>query len=107
MIDVAPHHLATVRRILAERVPGCEVCAFGSRVNGTTKPYSDLDLAVVGGEALDRDAWRLLAEAFEESDLPFRVDLLEWHTVDPAFRRVIEERYEVLQEAQPGPALEP
>ena len=103
MIDVAPAHLATVRRILAEHVPACEVRAFGSRVRGKAKPYSDLDLAVVGGGTLEPDVLRLLAEAFEESDLPFRVDVLDWHAIAPAFQRVIEERYEILQRTVSGP----
>ncbi len=97
MIDVAPAHLETVRRILAARVPTCEVRAFGSRVGGTPKPYSDLDLAVVAAARLDAEALRLLREDFEESDLPFRVDVLDWHAVGPEFRAVIARRFEVLR----------
>lgn len=44
MIDVSPDHLAEVQAILREHVPECEVRAFGSRVQETAKPYSDLDL---------------------------------------------------------------
>ena len=29
MIDLSPNHLKTVRQILAEHVPACEVRAFG------------------------------------------------------------------------------
>ena len=97
MTDLAPAHLATVRRILAEHVPACEVRAFGSRVTGTAKPYSDLGLAVVGEDTPDEDVLRRLREAFEESTLPMRVDLLDWHAVAEGFRRVIEQRHEVIQ----------
>ena len=31
-----------------------------------------------------------LAEAFTESDLPYKVDLLDWRTADPAFRARLE-----------------
>jgi len=96
MINLAPHHLEAIRRILDEYVPECEVRAFGSRVNGTTKSYSDLDLAVVGSGKLSDDTLRLLKEAFEESDLPFRVDVLDWHATSPSFQKVIEEQYEVV-----------
>ena len=54
MIDLNPNHLETVRQILAEHVPACEVRAFGSHVTWTANDYSDLDLAVVGVAALDR-----------------------------------------------------
>ncbi len=63
---------------------------FGSRDNGTAKHYSDLDLALVGQGRLD---WRRLAElkeTFQESDLSFRVDLLDWNAISAEFRNVIE-----------------
>jgi len=100
MIDLNPNHLETVERILAEQVPDCEVRAFGSRVTWTAKDYSDLDLAIVGARALDADSLRRLKEAFEESDLPFRVDVLDWHGISDRFRKVIEKKYEVLQKGK-------
>jgi len=79
MIDIKPVHLETVKRILAEHVPDCEVRAFGSRVVGKAKVYSDLDLAVICQGDLSAECLRHLKEAFEESDLPFRVDVLDWN----------------------------
>ena len=102
MIDVSPKDLAAVRRILAAWVPDCEVYAFGSRVTGTARPHSDLDLVIVGSSKLDRDTMRRLEEAFEESDLPIRVDVVDWHRVSDAFRDVISRSYQVVQ---PGPHL--
>jgi predicted nucleotidyltransferase len=96
MIDLAEHHLDTVRRILAEYVPSCEVRAFGSRIRGMVKPWSDLDLAIVGTTELDFLTLANIREAFEESDLPIQVDVLDWHTITPEFRAVIEADYEVL-----------
>lgn len=101
MIDVTPQQLATVQRILAEHVPECEVRAFGSRVTWTAKDYSDLDLAVVGPTKLEAQRLGKLREAFEESDLPFRVDVIDWHAIAATFRKVIEEKNEVVQ-PKPG-----
>jgi predicted nucleotidyltransferase len=97
MIDLAPHHLEKVRTILGKYVPQCEVRAFGSRVNGPAKRYSDLDLAVVASGKLSDDTLRHLKEAFEESDLPFRVEVLDWHATSPDFQEVIAKAYEVIQ----------
>ena len=99
MIDLSPHHLETVKRILAEHVPDCEVRAFGSRATWTAWEYSDLDLAVVSHEPLDRRASANLREAFEESDLPIRVDVVEWATLTDGFRQAIEGDCVVVQEA--------
>ena len=103
MIDLNPNHLETVRRILAEHVPACEVRAFGSRVTWTAKDYSDLDLAVVGVAALDRGTLARLKEAFEESDMPMQVDVLDWHGISRSFQEVIERDYAVIQGAGTEP----
>ena len=102
MIDLSPDHLETVRRILAEQAPGCEVRAFGSRVTRSAKEYSDLDLAVVGAASLDWGTLGRLKEAFEESDLPMRVDVLDWHGISQSFREVIGRDYEVVQKKGDG-----
>ena len=99
MIDLNPHHLKTVKRILAEHLPDCEVRAFGSRATWTAWEYSDLDLAVVSPEPLDRRTSANLREAFEESDLPIRVDVVDWATLTDGFRQVIEGDCVVVQEA--------
>ena len=99
MIDLAPEHLASVRRLLLAHVPECEVRAFGSRVAWTAKSYSDLDLALVGAEKLAACRLHRLREAFEESGLPIRVDVLDWHAISESFQKVIAGRYEVIQQA--------
>lgn len=106
MIDVKPEQLAEIQEILAQYAPGCEVRAFGSRVTGRTKPWSDLDLAVVGATPF---GWRNVArliEAFQESTLPFRVDVLDWHDVSPSFQAIIAKQYAVIQTGQPAGAAQ-
>lgn len=99
MIDIRPDQMEIVKALLKRHVPEAEVRAFGSRVTGTAKGHSDLDLAIVAGEPLDFRTKVLLEEAFEESDLPFRVDVVDWATVSGEFRRIIERQYETVQKA--------
>ena len=47
---------------------------FGSRAKGTMHERSDIDLAVTG-KALDRHLLAELMLAFDDSDLPFQVDI--------------------------------
>lgn len=96
MIDVSPHHFQIIKKILKKHVPGCEVRAFGSRVTQTAKSYSDLDLAIIGKDELLAKTLFALKEDFEESDLPFRVDVLDWRAISDDFRKVIEKQFEVL-----------
>jgi predicted nucleotidyltransferase len=98
MIDINPRHLEIVKAILQRHVPDAEVRAFGSRVTRTAKDHSDLDLAIVGEGPMDFRSKALLEEAFEESDLPFRVDVVDLAAVSEDFRRIIEQKYIVVQE---------
>jgi predicted nucleotidyltransferase len=88
-----------VKSILHKHLNGIEVRAFGSRVRGTAKEWSDLDLAVVSERKLRPEIVGNLKDDFAESDLPFRVDVLDWHEISPDFRKLIEDKYEVLQSA--------
>ncbi len=97
MLDLRPEYRELVMRILAEQIPGIEVRAFGSRVTQTAKEYSDLDLVVVAKERLPQEVYFRLQDAFEESDLPMRVDVLDWQRLTPEFRAQIERHYEILQ----------
>ena len=101
MIDLNPKHLETIQHILAVHTPEYEVRAFGSRVKWTAKDYSDLDLAVVGSKPLTLRQLRRLTEAFEESYLPIQVDVVDWQSISDGFRKVISEKYEVIQEPEP------
>ena len=98
-IDLETRHLECVRRILRDHVPECEVWAYGSRVRGTSKPFSDLDLAVVSPHPLPPRRLALLLDAFVESDLPIKVDVVDWATAGTDFRRRIAERHEVVSQA--------
>ena len=88
-IDLRPDHWAIVRGVLRRHVPDRKVLAFGSRATWTAKDYSDLDLAIVGDEPLSLETTSALAAGFGESDLPFKVDLVDWATTDEGFRDII------------------
>lgn len=102
MIDLAPEQLASVVRLLGAQVPDCEVRAFGSRVSGRAKPYSDLDLALLGPGRLPLERLAALREAFAESELPIRVDLVDWQALSENFRAIIAANCEVIQTAAPS-----
>ncbi len=99
MIDLTSEQLATVRALVAQFLGGREVRAFGSRVRGQSRPYSDLDLAVYGLEPLSADTLRLLQEAFEDSTLPFRVDIVDACRLSPTFLRLMGSDTELVQPA--------
>ena len=102
-IDLEAHLLHQVQDVLRKYVPECEVWVFGSRANNKAKRFSDLDLALVSPTALPVRRLALLASAFEESDLPIKVDLVDLQSSSPAFRGRIASDHEVIFEAEERP----
>jgi len=84
-IDIKPGDKGILFSLLEQYLPHTTVWAFGSRVSGHALPWSDLDLVVFSG-AEQKYQVSLLREALEESNLSFRVDLLEWDSLPDNFK---------------------
>jgi nucleotidyltransferase substrate binding protein (TIGR01987 family) len=80
--------------------PHLEVWAFGSRARHTAKAYSDLDLALITEAPLSLATMADIHTAFESSDLPIRVDLVDWASTSDAFRKIISQDKVAVQHAQ-------
>ena len=78
----------TLMALIGQFLPDTRIAAFGSRVKGTARPWSDLDLAVFAAPEQKKNL-PLLKEALDESNLPFRVDLLDWDYLPENFRKNI------------------
>lgn len=102
-IDARPDDLETVREILRKHVPSRRVVAFGSRTTGRSKPFSDLDLAIQGDFPVPTAILAALADDFDESSLPFKVDIVDWATTEQSFRDIIaRDAVTLLEGAQKG-----
>jgi len=88
-LDIRPDHLKIVEEILEKHLSDREVWAFGSRVNGTAKETSDLDLVVIGETPLDFQRLGSLRDDFSESNLPYKVDVVDWAKIGETFREII------------------
>jgi uncharacterized protein len=100
---LSTNHLATVQELLRHHLPGVEVRGFGSRAGGHPKPASDLDLMVFSEKPLEPRSYALLGDAFAESDLPFKVDVIDARTTTPSFRaQALAESVVVQSAAQSG-----
>ena len=89
MIDLPQEQLEQVREIVRLHLHNGEVFAFGSRVSGKAKKFSDLDLVIKARNALP---WKMLAEmreSFEDSDLPITVDVVDWSHCTERFRSIV------------------
>lgn len=100
-IIVPLEQLRLVLDLTKRHLPGVEVWAYGSRVRGNPRRYSDLDLVAFTGPDQEPLADNL-RQAFEESDLPIRVDLFLWEELPESFRNRIRKEYAVLQPEENG-----
>lgn len=89
--EIRPDHLRMVQGILRRHLPdGVRVWVFGSRARGGARTWSDLDLALEGPVPLDEDTLLAVTDAFEQSELSLRVDVVDLARVSERFRRIVE-----------------
>ena len=92
-IDIRADHLRIVQDVLRRHLPGgVKVWVFGSRASWMTKDSSDLDLALEGHAQIESRSLSALETGFEESDLPFAVDIVDVKGISERFRRIVEQQ---------------
>ena len=89
--DVTTQELAIIRQVLESTLPAhCKVWVFGSRAKNQAKYNSDLDLAIECSDALDKTTLMQLETQFDESRLPYRVDIVDLNKAEPYFKEIVE-----------------
>ncbi len=86
MINLEKRYLDILKSIISHYIPDCEVRIFGSRTRSNCKKYSDIDIVALNNTPLEEKAKRDMMESFDESDIPYRVDFVEWTDLDEQFR---------------------
>ena len=72
--------METLREIFCRYSDIETVIIFGSRAKGNHNPGSDIDLAIMNA-GLDAATVRKANSDCEESSLPYRVDLVDYHAI--------------------------
>ncbi len=100
MINLDTDSLSLLKKMLAQHVNSYEVWLFGSRATATIKPHSDIDLVIITKTPLPISVLAALSTALSESDLPYKVDLVDWSTIDDTFKNIIKKNYVIIQSAE-------
>ncbi|GAA5818294.1 MAG: nucleotidyltransferase domain-containing protein [Methanobrevibacter sp. CfCl-M3] len=90
MIYILDEEMEIVLNILKIHINDCEVFVFGSRVKGRNKPFSDLDLAFKCKEKISLERKFNLEIAFEDSNLPYNVDVVDYNRASENFQKIID-----------------
>ncbi len=67
------------------------VFIFGSRATNTNQKYSDIDIGIEGGTLSPKTKIEL-EEEFEESDLPYNIEIIDFSSVTESFKQVAKQR---------------
>jgi len=98
-IDITPSHRRIILDLLSRHLPHVTIWVYGSRVTWRSRAQSDPDMVVFTTSAEQQQVFDL-KEAFEESDLSFRVDLFSWSELPERFRENIENERVILQRSR-------
>ena len=96
-IAITSEQWQIVAAILQKHIPNITDWAFGPRAKREAKPFSDLDLAIIGETPLPISLLAAMAEDFTESALPFKGDLVDWVIAGVGFRGIIDSHKVVMQ----------
>ena len=95
-IAIPVSHLRYLTEQIELYIPRATAWAFGSRVKWSHRPMSDLDLAVHCDKETAKRILPKLNEVFVESDLPFKVQLLDFNRLPENMQENIKKKYVVL-----------
>lgn len=78
-----------------------KIFAFGSRIQGGSRKYSDLDLALDAGKPIDLSIIAKIKNALSETDIPIVIDIVDYHSVSEDFKAIIDaKKHELKSKAQ-------
>ena len=98
-IDIRSDHFQIVREILKLHLDGHQVWVFGSRAQVAAKKTSDLDLCIKGKDLISLKLLADLRGDFSESNLPYKVDVVDWYAISDSFKKIVERNKVVLSYA--------
>lgn len=99
MISVSSKEFEIIKNILNSYIKKGKVYAFGSRYKNNNRKFSDFDIAIDTGEKLSFEFLNILKDAFEESDLPYRVDIIDYNNISDKFKKIIDGGNEIIYNA--------
>jgi predicted nucleotidyltransferase len=98
-MQLSDEQIKFLYKTIRQYLPSVEILVFGSRITNTAQKFSDLDIALRDKELIPLNILSQVKEGFSESDLPFKVDLMDFNRLSADFQKLILSKYELLEPA--------
>jgi nucleotidyltransferase substrate binding protein (TIGR01987 family) len=95
-LHIDEKHLYIITAIIKgiKELDNCPVYLYGSRIQGKSVKYSDVDIAIdYNGESLPDVIKLKISSLLENSLLPYTVDIIDINTVSPVFKAKVEKDF--------------
>ncbi len=101
-LKLQPRYLNMLLELIRQHLPQAQIWAYGSRVTSDCHEASDLDLVARNLAEVDQSLPDLFdfQEALVQSNLPIRVDVVDWAQIPEMFQREIERGYVEIWDGQ-------
>lgn len=96
MIDLQDSYRKQIIEAVNRHLSEAEVLIYGSRVKGTAKPYSDVDIIIKSNRRINESVLADIRDELSDSDIPYIIDLSDWHSLSDAFKSVISDSCKLL-----------
>lgn len=93
MFGLEDRHIRFIKQVLDNIIADdrAKCFIFGSRAKGTNAEYSDIDIAIkLGNEKLTSDVIGKILIVFQDSTLPYEVDVIDLNAIDDNFKSLIQ-----------------
>lgn len=89
MIDLEEKYIDFIKNTISSMIHNYKLYVFGSRAKNRARKYSDIDLAIDSQELTPQIKTKL-EFTFENSTLPYEVDIINLNDIDNKFKNLIQ-----------------
>lgn len=88
MIDLESEYIEFIKKVVSSFLRDYKLYIFGSRAKNKARKYSDIDIAI-DSEELDGEIKSRLEFEFENSTIPYEVDIVDLKNISESFKNLI------------------
>jgi len=96
-LDLDNQYVEFIKETINSVLDDVEIYIFGSRTQGKSLEYSDVDIALKGKTQIEFDKILNLRATFSNSTFPYKVDIIDLNNIDEKFYNIIkDDLYKIL-----------